>query len=77
MKLKIPDGTSVEAELVEFKTLKEDWNTYQLSDGTIIKVKDVVAQIYRLDTIDAATEQHNYFVRHNTIISAMEPTKKE
>lgn len=77
MKLKIAEGTIVEAEPTEFKTKREDWNVYELSDGTIIKTKDIVAEIYRLDTLDPATGQHNYFVRHNTIISAMEPTKKE
>jgi len=42
-------GREVDATDVEFQTRKEDWNEYQLMDGTIIKMKLVVSQIFRID----------------------------
>jgi len=32
-------------KVIDFKTLKEDWNEYELSDGTIVKVKLVAQSI--------------------------------
>jgi hypothetical protein len=34
---------------VEFQTRKEDWNEYQLMDGTVIKMKLVVSEIFRIE----------------------------
>jgi len=34
---------------VEFQTRKEDWNEYQLVDGTVIKMKLVVSEILRIE----------------------------
>ncbi len=42
-------GREVDATEVEFQTRKEDWNEYQLMDGTVIKMKLVVSQIFRID----------------------------
>ena len=42
-------GREVDATDVEFQTRKEDWNEYQLMDGTVIKMKLVVSQIFRID----------------------------
>ena len=42
-------GQEVEATEIEFQTRKEDWNEYQLMDGTVIKMKAVVSEIFRID----------------------------
>ncbi len=42
-------GREVDATEVEFQTRKEDWNEYQLMDGSVIKMKMVVSQIFRID----------------------------
>ena len=42
-------GREVDATEVEFQTRKEDWNEYQLMDGSIIKMKLVVSGIFRID----------------------------
>ena len=44
-------GREVDATDVEFQTRKEDWNEYQLMDGTVIKMKLVVSQIFRVDGV--------------------------
>ncbi len=42
-------GHEVDATEIEFQTRKEDWNEYQLMDGTVIKMKLVVSEIFRID----------------------------
>ncbi len=44
-------GRDVDATEVEFQTRKEDWNEYQLMDGTVIKMKLVVSEIFRIDGV--------------------------
>ena len=44
-------GREVDATEVEFQTRKEDWNEYQLMDGTVIKMKLVVSEIFRVDGV--------------------------
>lgn len=45
----VPDprtpGKIVRAKAARFKVLKEDWNEYELEDGTIVKVKLTVAHV--------------------------------
>ena len=39
---------------IGFKTLREDWNEYELEDGTIVRMKTIVGKIYHvLDDNDA------------------------
>jgi len=42
-------GREVDATEIEFQTRKEDWNEYQLMDGSAIKMKLVVSLIFRID----------------------------
>ncbi len=47
---KIPfQGQQVDATEVDFETRKEDWNEYQLMDGSTIKMKLVMAEIFRVE----------------------------
>lgn len=41
-------GKSVEALDVRFKNIKEEWNEYQLEDGSILRTKSVVSEILRI-----------------------------
>ncbi len=46
---KIPfQGKEVDATEVEFQIRKEDWNEYQLMDGSAIKIKMVVGRVLRV-----------------------------
>jgi hypothetical protein len=46
---KVPfKGWEVYATEVDFQTRKEEWNEYQLMDGTSIKMKLVVSEIFRV-----------------------------
>jgi len=42
-------GQEVDATEVEFQTRREDWNEYQLMDGSVVKMKLVVSEIFRLE----------------------------
>jgi len=41
-------GREIDAVEVDFKVLKEDWNEYDLADGTRVKVKYVASNMVRL-----------------------------
>ncbi len=42
------EGKSARGKAERFKILKEDWNEYELEDGTIVRVKLAVRQIIRM-----------------------------
>lgn len=42
-----PLGSIVSAEDLSYKTMKEEWNEYELEDGTILKAKIVAQKISR------------------------------
>jgi hypothetical protein len=46
--LTMPDGKQVKAQESDFKVLHEEWNQYQLPDGTIVKVKATVLKILQV-----------------------------
>jgi len=47
---KVPfQGREVDATEIEFQTRKEDWNEYQLMDGSVVRMKLVVSEIFRLE----------------------------
>jgi hypothetical protein len=75
MKVRLPDGREVEATQMSFKPRKEDWNEYECEDGTIIKVKVIVTEIYRLEEMDPATGKHNWLVKSNNVIATVEPSE--
>jgi len=42
-------GREVDTLSIPFKSIKEDWNEYDLEDGTTLKMKAVVSDIVRVD----------------------------
>jgi hypothetical protein len=42
------NGKTVEGEVIDFSTRKEDFNEYQLMNGTVLKMKTVVTQIVEI-----------------------------
>jgi len=71
---KIPyKGREVDAIEVDFQTRKEDWNEYQLMDGSTIKMKLVVSDIFRVP--DEWDNEGNpvYVVRSNNVLVVRAP----
>ena len=43
-----PGQPPKEAELIEVTSTNEQWSTYLLSDGTLLKLKAVVTEVWRV-----------------------------
>ena len=66
---KVPyKGQNVDGDDVTFTVVKEDWNTYQLHDGTEIRVRLIVHQVVKIP--GEVDEQGNpvYVVRSNNVL---------
>jgi len=73
MKIKYKDK-KVEAEFIDFKPSKEEWNTYELEDGTKLRVKLVMVSVYRLkDEYIPETEEPIYVIKSENVLSAKIP----
>ena len=66
-------GREVDATEVEFQTRKEDWNEYQLMDGSSVKIKLVVTDIFRVP--DEYDNERNpvYVVRYKNVLAIRSP----
>jgi hypothetical protein len=73
VKVRLPNGSEVEAVNVDFKTLHEEWNEYQLEDGTVLKFKTVVSNIIRTESYDPMTGDPVYHVRSTNILRVNVP----
>jgi len=61
---KIPfKGQEVDATEVDFQTRREDWNEYQLVDGSIIKMKLVVSEIFRIEGVYDDEGNPTYYIK--------------
>jgi len=68
-----PGGPLKDAELIEVRQSNELWNDYLLSDGTALKMKTVVSEVWRI-----VGEYDNegipiYFVRSTNILNINAP----
>lgn len=43
------EGKKVQGSEVRFDTIREEWNVYELNDGSTLKVKIIVAGIIRVN----------------------------
>jgi hypothetical protein len=74
--IKVPfEGKIVEGLEMDFKSVKEDWNEYQVNDGAIIRMKVVVTNIAKIpDKYDP--EGHPiYVVKSSNVLSTSAPEK--
>jgi len=65
-------GREVDATQVDFKSIKEEWNEYQASDGTTLKLKVVLTDIFRLDQYDQDLNPI-YVVKSSNVLSSSVP----
>lgn len=66
-------GREVDATEVEFQTRKEDWNEYQLMDGTVIKMKLVVSEIFRIDGVYDNEGNPTYQIKSTNVVTTRSP----
>jgi len=66
VRLKVGNDT-VEGTLVDFETLREEYNSYKLVDGSIIRMKTVVTNIIRTEEF-APTGEPIYVVNSQNVL---------
>ena len=44
-----PDGKEVDATELTFQNVREHWNEYLVDDGSILKLKAVATEVFRID----------------------------
>jgi hypothetical protein len=71
--MKVPyQGRQVEGKSVEFLTRKEDFNEYQLTDGTILKIKMVATRIIRLEEEKAPDGKPIYLIQSQNVVAPID-----
>lgn len=70
-------GKEVEAETVGFSPIDEHWSTYKIDDGSIVRLKLVVSDVFRLPTKDPITGAPQYIVRSSNIVSVEPATPQK
>jgi hypothetical protein len=74
--IKVPfEGKNVDGVELDFKTTKEEWNEYELTDGTIIRLKVVVTNIARLTDKYDNVGNPMYIVRSSNVLGISAPEK--
>lgn len=58
---------------LDFKTIKEEWMTVQLEDGTTIRFKPVLLRVFETDKVDPITGDRVYHVEGQNIVVARAP----
>ena len=69
-------GQPVNAEQLSFKVIDEGFSSYELSDGRTMKIRVILAEVYRLDEKDEATGREGYFVKSVPVVSVEETKQK-
>ncbi|MCJ7503016.1 MAG: hypothetical protein MUP80_08150 [Acidobacteriia bacterium] len=74
MKVKMNIGDQVvEAEKMTFNPIEEPWSLYRLEDGTTVKIKLVVSDVFKLPSRDPVTGLPQLIIRSSNIASVEPP----
>ncbi len=65
-------GREVDATEVDIKAIKEQWDEYQAEDGTVLRLKVVVSNVYRLDEYDPDSNPI-YVIKSSNVLSSSVP----
>ena len=68
------DGKSVDAEKMDFNTLCDAWSSIRLEDGTVIKIKVVASEVYKLPGVDSMTGASQFLVKSTNVLSVEPPS---
>ena len=66
-------GREVTGELMPVQQTQESWSQYLLADGSIVKMKIVVTDIYRIGDEYDAEGNPVYFVKSTNVVSINAP----
>jgi hypothetical protein len=74
--VKVPfQGAMVDGVEMDFKTIREEWNEYQISDGSTIRVKLVMTNIVKLKDKHDQTGTPIYSVKSSNVLAVSVPEK--
>ena len=59
---------------MDFKALDEAWSTYRLEDGTIVKIRVVASEVFKLPGVDPLTGVPQLIVKSSNIMTVEAPT---
>lgn len=68
-----PSGQTKEGELVDVDHADERWSEYRLTDGTFLKMKPVVTEVWRLQDEYDAEGNPQYVVKSTMVVSVVTP----
>ena len=66
-------GREVDATSVDFRIEREDWNEYQLLDGTHLRLRLVMSEVYRVDGQYDAEGNPIYVTKSGNVLAARSP----
>jgi len=66
-------GREVDGLETRFKTVHEDWNEYDLEDGTTVRMKAVVSEIVRLQGEYDPEKNPVYLVKASNVLIVKSP----
>ena len=65
--IRTPDGRLVTGKKLNFKTIKEEWNEYELEDGSKLYVKLALIDVVRLNEFSQFGEPVYNIISHNLV----------
>jgi hypothetical protein len=67
------NGQMHDATFIPVTSSQEQWNEYILDDGSLVRLKTVVTEIYRIDDVYSAEGDPLYHIKSKNIASAITP----
>lgn len=74
-KIPYPAGSDrmVDAVSVEISNASEPWCDYELSDGSVIRIKTIVSEIWRIENEFDANGNPVYYVKATNVLNVSPP----
>lgn len=72
-KIPVRPGEFKDAELIEVQQSSEQWNQYLLADGSVVKLKVVVTEVWRIDNEYDNDGNPVYLVRSRNVVTVSSP----
>lgn len=72
-KIPLPDGSFVDGTIIDITSSQESWNQYLLSDGTVVKMKPVATEAFRIDGQYDAEGNPVYVIKSTNVTSIIAP----
>jgi len=68
-----PRGPEKDAQLIEIQQSNEHWNQYLLSDGTVVKMKLVATEVWRIEAEWDHEGNPMYVIKSSNVVTVNPP----